>query len=184
MTKKIKEFYQSKRGKAILFFGFYFIFFLILAICLRNNQINSNENNKPVEKQPSNYYNLNKIINSNYEYNFIVNDNNNVYHFHGTKKENDYDSFDNKYFFDLFNLNQLIKKSKLVKNENNLLTYELSNSTLNNLLMNNQEEGVNTIQVYVNDYSDVNRIVLDLKSFMQQEKYLLDLTFKVGDENG
>ena len=35
---KIKTFYQSKRGRAICFFGFYLIFFLLLAIYLKQQR--------------------------------------------------------------------------------------------------------------------------------------------------
>ena len=81
MFNKLRDFYTSKRGKSICFFAFYLVFFLVLAIILRNrNNVVSNEpknENKNIEINENNHnsYNLEKIVNSNYEYFYTINDN-------------------------------------------------------------------------------------------------------------
>lgn len=189
---KLKEFYQSKRGKSICFFGFYLIFFLVLAIYLKqqrnvppeepkketniisNNQFNNKTNNNGL-------FDISKIVNSNYEYFYTINDNNEIINFQGTRLNVDYLSFANNYFLDIYNVNQLIKKSKFISNENRVLHYELSNSVINELLLTDKEEGINTIDIYVNDIKEVEKIVMSLKSYFEKEKYEITLEYKVGE---
>lgn len=183
--QKLKAFYQSKRGKSICFFGFYLIFFLVLAIILNNNQnrLNNQKNNKEEvnNQQINNNYNISNLINSNYNYQFLVYDNDITYKFSGSKNNIDYMDFDNKYFFDLYNINQLIKKSKFVKREQNILMYELNNSVLNDLLIQERRDGINKINIYLKTNGDIEKFIFDLSQFMQKDKYILELNYKVGD---
>ena len=186
---KLKEFYQSKRGKSICFFGFYLVFFLVLAIFLKQQrnvpqEEPKKENTNIISNNKSSndsLFNISKIVNSNYEYLYKVNDNNEIITFQGTRLNVDYLNFANNYFFDIYNVNQLIKKSKFISNENNMLHYELTNSVLNELLLTDKIEGINTIDIYVNDNKEVEKIVMDLKNYFEKEKYEITLEYKVGE---
>ena len=184
MIDKLKAFYNSKQGKSICFFGFYLIFFIVLAFILknRNNVVNDktkNVDNKIEVKENVNSYDLTKIINSNFEYFYTINDNDEIKKFSGTKNNVDYLDFDNKYFLDIYNINQLIKKSKFIKNESNILSYELDNSVLNELLI-TDKTGTSKIDVYVKNDNSVEKIILDLKEYFNKDKYEIILEYKEG----
>ncbi len=185
---KLKEFYQSKRGRSICFFGFYLVFFVVLAIYLKQQQNVVKEEPKKestiISNNKSNndsLFDIRKIVNSNYEYLYTVNDNNEIIKFQGKRLNVDYLNFANNYFFDIYNVNQLIKKSKFISNENNMLHYELTNSVLNELLLTNESEGLNIIDVYINDNKEVEKIVMDLKNYFEKEIYEITLEYKVGE---
>lgn len=83
----IKELKKTPKGKAILFFGFYFIFFLVLAILARmsprsnnyvDNDSNKNNNGLLVEK----------VENANYKFNYIVKIDNDTYEYVGERLNN------------------------------------------------------------------------------------------------
>ena len=189
---KIKVFYQSKRGRAICFFSFYLIFFLVLAIYLKQQQnvikdepkketnvISNNQSNNKTNNDS--FFDISKIVNSNYEYLYTVNDNNKIINYQGKRLNVDYLNFENNYFLDIYNVNQLIKKSKVISKEKNILHYELTNSVLNELLLTNKPEGLNMIDVYINDNKEVEKIVMDLKNYFEKEIYEITLEYKVGE---
>ena len=185
---KLKEFYQSKRGRSICFFCFYLVFFVVLAIYLKQQQNVVKEEPKKestiISNNKSNndsLFDIRKIVNSNYEYLYTINDNNEIINFQGKRLNVDYLNFDNNYFLDIYNVNQLIKKSKLISKENNMLHYELMSSVLNELLLTNKSEGLNIIDVYINDNKEVEKIVMDLKNYFEKEIYEITLEYKVGE---
>ena len=186
MFNKLRDFYTSKRGKSICFFAFYLVFFLVLAIILRNrNNVVSNEpknENKNIEINENNHnsYNLEKIVNSNYEYFYTINDNEEIKKFSGTKNNVDYLNYENKYFLDIYNVNQLIKRSKFIKRENNILSYELDNHILNEFLL-TDSEGLTKIDVFVKEDNMIEKIILDLKEYFKKEKYEIILEYKEGE---
>ena len=180
--QKFKEFYQSKRGRAILFFGFYLIFFLVLTIAFKNasnmdNKNKVNNTNKESEiKENVSLYSMKNLLDNNFNYNIEVVDDDKIETFTGTKNNVDYNNFDNKYFFDIYNLNQLIKKSKFIKTEENVYYYEIENDTLNSILNVEKENGINKINVYASN-SQVEKITLDLSEFMEKENYRIAISY-------
>ena len=180
--QKFKEFYQSKRGRAILFFGFYLIFFLVLTIAFKNannmdnkNKVN-NANKESEIKENTSLYSMKNLLDNNFNYNIEVVDDDKIETFTGTKNHVDYNNFDNKYFFDIYNLNQLIKKSKFIKTEENVYYYEIENDTLNSILNVEKENGINKINVYASN-SQVAKITLDLSEFMEKENYRITISY-------
>ena len=84
--KLIKELNSTPRGKAVLFFGFYTIFFIVLFIVVAIGK-NNNYNLDDI------YYNANKIsfssIDSNFEYSYKFYIDNNIYTYDGKRKDNE-----------------------------------------------------------------------------------------------
>lgn len=165
---RFKDFYYKRNGKAILFFGFYLIFFLALILFLKKEEkVNVDENK--VGKSLT----INELVNLNdYEYSFEIKDEDNTLYYKGTKNNIDYHDFNYSYFFDPVNINQLVKKSK-VKEDN---VYEISNEIINSLLDTERESGNNTIMVHSNE----ERIVLDLDlhEYMNKNVYLMSLSYQ------
>ena len=183
MLKKIKE---NKRIKASIFFIFYFFFFLFIAMYVRKSGITVNnkvEENKVVEKETIKTYSISNLINNNYQYNFIVEEDNNKINFIGTNDKRDYEEFTNKYFFDIANINQIIKNSKYINTINNELYYEVENRVLNLFTNSGEIEGTSKINVHIDEKGNLNQVILDLSSYMKVSKYLITLNYKVGDNS-
>lgn len=177
---KFKYFYNERKGKMILFFGFYLIFFSVLGILYKN------VNNKvipPKEDTTITTYDVSKIVNSDYTYQIKITDNEEEIAFNGTKSNIDYENYENKYFLDIYNINQLIKKSKYLKTEDNVLIYELSNSEINEILLTDKKNGINQIKVYVKEDTSVYQFDLDLTKYMEKDKYLITINYSIGEEN-
>ena len=182
---KFKDFYYNKKGKYILFFGFYLIFFIIFGIymhSLNNREVKEEKEETKIEEKITTY-DISNLVNN--EYNYIINiiDNDEIINFKGSKFNIDYANYDNKYFLDIYNINQLLKRSKLVKNENNIFTYELSNSEINDILLTETKDGINIIEVSVNYKGEVNKISIDLKEYLEKDKYQINISYMVGDKN-
>ena len=180
-----KDFYNNRHGKAILFFGFYLIFFIFLAIYIRG--LNTNNKNTPKEEtkveEKITSYNLSNLINNDYKYNISIIDNEETITFSGTKSNIDYANYPNKYFLDIYNINQLLKKSKFIDSEDFVLSYELNNSEINDILLTNKKEGINKIYVNVNGKGEVNKILMDLTNYLEKDKYEIIINYLVGEEN-
>ena len=185
-----KDWYGNRKGKYILFFGFYIVFFIVLGILLRNANYNKKdepkkEETKEEEKKVENKgtYDITNLVNNDFKYEITINDNEEIIKFTGSKTKVDYMEFTNKYFLDIYNINQLLKKSKFVERKGNLLSYELLNSEINEVLLTDKEEGINRISLYVNDNNEVKRIVLDLTGYLYKTIYEIDINYIVGDNN-
>ena len=185
-----KDFYNNRNGKAILFFGFYLLFFGFLAIYIRN--INANkpkdtpkEDTNIVEKITS--YDLSDLINNDYAYKYVIVDydevNDNSITFIGTKNNIDYANFENKYFLDIYNVNQLLKRSKYVDTEDLVLKYELNNSEIDDILLTQKKEGINNIEVHVDEAGKVQEIIMDLTNYFGKDKYVIEMIYTEVDEN-
>ena len=181
-----KTFYNEKKGKYILFFGFYLIFFIFFGIYIRSlrNQ-RQDEPKKEEEKieEKITTYNINNLINNDYSYIIDIIDNDEIINFTGTKNNVDYANYANKYFLDIYNINQLIKRSKLINSENYVLTYELENSEINEILLTDIKDGVNKIEVFVNKSEEINKINLYLSNYLEKDKYQITINYTVGDNN-
>ena len=179
-----KTFYNEKNGKYILFFGFYLLFFIFLGIYMRTL-----DSNKPKEKQKEEVvekittYDISNLINNDYTYTIEIDDNNEKINFNGSKNDIDYANYEYKYFLDIYNINQLLKRSKLVYSEDYTLTYELENKEINDILLTNKKTGINKIDVIVNDKTEVNSIKLDLSNYLEKELYMITINYTVGDKN-
>jgi hypothetical protein len=178
-----KKFYNEKKGKYILFFGFYLIFFIVLAIYIRSYNSNKPVDNNDVETDVITTYNLSNLINNDYKYSIVVIDGEETLNFNGSKNNIDYANFTNKYFLDIYNINQLLKRSKLISNEDFILKYELTNKEINDILLTNKEYGTNEIDVYVNNKGEVNKIYFDLASYLGRDIYQITIDYIVGENN-
>ena len=188
-----KDWYSNRKGKYILFFGFYIIFFIVLAIILRNanyspteepkkeenieTEIETNENNSVAN------YDITNLVNKDFKYKIVIDDNSEIINFEGSKNKIDYANFTNKYFLDIYNINQLLKKSKYIGRKDNVLSFELTNSSINEILLSEKKDGINPIMVHVNNNNEVNKIVLDLANYFDKVTYEIDISYIVGDSN-
>ncbi len=185
MKKNVKD---NNKLKASLFFGFYFFFFLFLVIYIRNNNItfnnndNKNNNDSIEENKVIKKYSIDYLDND-FEYEFIINDNDEVIKYKGTKNNIDYEDYEYKYFLNIYNINQIIKNSKFLSNENNILNYEISNVTLSELYDKEITDGISKINVYVNDNKNLEKVILDLSTFINKDKYIITLNYKVVDKS-
>lgn len=183
---KFKTFYNEKKGKYILFFGFYLIFFVVLGIYMNSLRANNpKEETKPNEEivEKITTYDISNLINNDYTYNIHIIDNEETIDFKGKKSNIDYANYENKYFLDIYNINQLLKRSKLINSENNILTYELSNKEINDLLVTNKADASNKIDVHVNDKKEIYQVNLDLSQYFGKENYLIVIDYIIGENN-
>ena len=184
-----KKFYNEKKGKHILFFGFYIIFFVFLAIYISamNSNRPINNNKEGTAEKEITTYDLSKLINDDYEYKFVIvdyeDDIDESVTFEGTKNNIDYANYKHKYFLDIYNVNQLLKRSKLISSQNLLLTYNLENKELNDILLTQKEDGVNKIEVYVNENAQVHEIILDLSNYFGKEMFRIEMFYTEVDNN-
>ena len=186
MINNFKDWYNDKKGKYILFFGFYLIFFIFFGIYIRAVKDNKpveeiKEEEKQVEKITT--YDISRLTSNDYSYIIEIIDNEELLNFNGTKSNIDYANYENKYFLDIYNINQLLKRSKLVDSNNNILTYELDNKEINDILLTNKKEGINKIMIYVDDKTEVNKISLDLSNYLDKDIYQINISYTVGDVN-
>lgn len=86
MKKKINELIDDPRKKAILFFGFYLVLFVVIILSLRSAHRNSN--NTTYEKGNSLSYNASLLKGNNYSYNYKIVLDDVVYEYNGKRKEN------------------------------------------------------------------------------------------------
>lgn len=176
--KKKEKFYQSRNGKAILFFGFYLIFFIFLGIMFKNyrNDIdNSKKENSALEEELT----INKLISlDNYNYNFEIRDNGDVITFNGTKNTVDYDDYEYKYFLKIANINQMIKKSKVISLVDNDGKYIIDNSEISTLLNTDVIKGTSMITVNCEEKDLI--INLDLHEYFSKNQFEIVLKFTMG----
>lgn len=184
MIKKIKE---NKKIRASIFFGFYFFFFLFLVVYIKNNNLidNSNKNieNKIEEKKEIKEYSIKYLTDNNYKYHYIINDDSKVIEFNGTKETIDYNDYEYKYFLDIYNVNQIIKNSKYLGTENNTLNYDIENKTLCSLTDIEEISGISKISVNVSDNHNLEKVIMDLSTYMKKDKYIITLEYEVGEDN-
>lgn len=160
--KKDKDI-KNNRRKAILFFGFYLVFFIILAISFKNYQ---NQSIKKDNNQKKEEITIKSLFNHDFDYEFIVNDEDKITKFNGNKNNADYNDYENKYFLNYINLNQLMKKGKVVK-MNDAKEYEIENSILNELLETERPMGINRL---MEKSTDSNlEITFDLSQYMERD---------------
>ncbi len=180
-----KEFYSEKNGKYILFFGFYILFFIFLTIYMRTLDARKPKEIEKVEEKETviTTYDISNLINNDYDYRIEIVDEEEIINFSGSKNNIDYANYQNKYFLDIYNINQLLKRSKLIESEKNVLTYELPNKEINDLLLTDKKDDVNEINVSVNDQAEVNRIVLDLSNYFEKNKYQITIDYIIGESN-
>ena len=180
-----KTWYTDKKGKYILFFGFYLIFFIFLGFYMRSLEAKrppKEEQQEPQEVKITSY-DISNLINNNYHYTIEIIDNDDIITFIGTKDNVDYANYSNKYFLDIYNINQLLKRSSFINSENNILTYKLENKEINDILLTNINNNTNEIKVYVNDKTEVEKIVLNLSNYLEKEKYLITISYDMGENN-
>ena len=180
---KFKEFYNEKNGKAILFFGFYLVFFIFLGIYMRSMDNKEVIPEEIPQEEKITTYNISNLINNDYSYEIEIHDNEEIIKFNGTKLNIDYANYENKYFLDIYNLNQLLKKSKFISSEDYVLSYEIMNLDIDDLLVTETMEGVNKILVYVDKTGGIEKVFLDLSSYLQKDKYTIMINYSQGEKN-
>lgn len=161
--KIIKELKKTPRGKAILFFCFYLIFFILIAILAR---LLPGGNNLDIqEEEKEDYISIEEINGYNYAYNYILNIDNNIITVNGNKNGSEeeftfilnnipYNYYksgtlyysngvivDNpSYLLDLIdNIDLLLEKASYdsvinYKSGKNILRYSISSSTISNMI--------------------------------------------------
>ena len=183
-----KDWYNNKKGKQIMFFAFYIAFFIFLAIYIRSNDKKivdepKEETKEQIVEKKITTYSINNLINNDYQYEIIILDENDMITFKGNKNNIDYANYENKYFLDIYNINQLLKKSKFIDTKNNILTYELDNSEINDVLLTDKPSGINKIELYVNDLGEVEKITIDLSNYLEKSTYQININYILEEEN-
>lgn len=153
LFKNIKELSKTTKGKAILFFGFYFVFFIIIMIIAR---FGSRNYTKPsdYEKGKSGTFYMNDIVDKNYGFTYQVSLDNVKYTYTGTRNSNNtlfdyngnnYFSSDDKYF---------INNSIWSKCDNPIMFYNFINpSKLTSILENSWNEANTSYEDGRHEYS-------------------------------
>lgn len=153
LFKNIKELSKTTKGKAILFFGFYFVFFIIIMIIAR---FGSRNYTKPsdYEKGKSGTFYINDIVDKNYGFTYQVSLDNVKYTYTGTRNSNNtlfdyngnnYFSSDDKYF---------INNSIWAKCDNPIRFYNFINpSKLTSILENSWNEANTSYEDGRHEYS-------------------------------
>lgn len=173
---------RKSRTKMIIFFSFYLVFFLVLGMYLKNHQDGLDK--KEEKETTSSIITIKDLFNHEFTYHFEVNDNGILQVFNGTKKLTNYHNFDNNYFLNYVNVNQLMKKSRVTTKEQLTTYYEIENKTLNELLNSDIGDGINEIKEFYgssqNNYEYA--IILDLTNYMGRN-YIVTLKYMVGDKS-
>lgn len=153
LFKNIKELSKTTKGKAILFFGFYFVFFIIIMIIAR---FGSRNYTKPsdYEKGKSGTFYMNDFVDKNYGFTYQVSLDNVKYTYTGTRNSNNtlfdyngnnYFSSDDKYF---------INNSIWSKCDNPIMFYNFINpSKLTSILENSWNEANTSYEDGRHEYS-------------------------------
>ena len=199
----IKEFRKKPYGNAVLFFGFYFVFFLVIAIIFRLNdgEVTSKED---IDKKDSRV-NVSKILDKDYEFSYEVILDNVSYKYVGEKKKNkisfsfnniNYSIVDGKFYMEKEEIENPIKFYEFFDNDNIKLlidnsfyesqtTYEsgrishnllLSSNTINSLvnkLETDIEEEPNKVVVSINLEDSID-INYNLSSYCTSNSSCLD----------
>lgn len=172
--KKIENI--NKRKKAILFFSFYAIFFMLFILIFNNIGINMNPiKEKEIEKKENNNYSIQKILDNNIKPIIKITNNNQEIEYSEEYKYNE--------LLKIENINQLIKKSKFISNEKNenikTLNYELNSKELKIIINDdiNSEEIIKII-LSVNN-NDVTNIKIDLSKYLEIDNYTINLNYEV-----
>ena len=177
--KKIDELF-TKRQKAIAFFAFYLVFFIVLFIVI-NNRKQEKVIDVPKEEKIDNTLYFENVLKMNFKYEIEIIDNLEIKTFIGTKDKVDYSEYENKYFLDIFNINQLIKKSKVIEKIGNYGKYSLANRELDELLGTESDEGENIIEV--NEEEKRLEIHIDLHEYLKKEIFTILLIYQEGETN-
>ena len=167
--------------KYSLFFGFYLIFFIVLFIFYKNNS-NNIEKKEETVKEVSIYEILRDSVkeyhDNNYQYKITINDNEIL---NGLIKEPSYKEHKYYYFFDLYNLNKLIKNAKLDKKEDNTYYFKILNKDLNDILDTENEGNDNDIILYTEN-NKLMKTQYDLSTYYG-EKVIIEIEYIKGDKN-
>ena len=170
----LKEFRKRPYGNAVLFFGFYLIFFVALAIFFR---VVDTEEVEEVKKE-ENKVNIEEVLNNDYTFTYEVNLDEKISVYTGKKKNNKiiFNEEDNTIlfpeFFDEKNIDLLINNSYYESQttyESGKITYNLllSSNTINKLINKIEtdiEEEANQINIS-KDNDDTISINLKLDSY-------------------
>ena len=182
--KLIKELLKTPKGKALLFFGFYFVFFLVIAILARISPGNVNDESLNQNK----LFSLSDINGNNYSYECNINIDNNIFKINGVKMQDKekftyiYDNIQKDYYkegssyyldehiseipswyFNLIdNLDYLVNNSTYVSVTNyesgkNVLRYILSSASISKLV-DNKDLDIEEIPNEINITKNNNRV--------------------------
>ena len=110
--KAILEFLKTPRGKAVMFFGFYFIFFFILSVMFREGTTTSDYDNEK-EKKNTLPYSLKMIESNNYHFKYSYDFDNKINIYEG-------DRYDQKELFSFNNINYYRNDSIFLTNNSNI----------------------------------------------------------------
>lgn len=174
--KKIINYFKTKKGKSISFFGFYLIFFIFLAIYINANNLPSKtyeENKKEEVSNNQSYYETINLEKSNYLYKITIQENDELEILNGTKEQKE--SIVNYKYYKLIDLNEI---KRIIKNAKYLsksiysantykVNYEIKTKTLMDLFENeNNDESLNNIVLTVNENNDLINIEMELSNYM------------------
>lgn len=199
----IKELYKTKRGRAILFFAFYFIFFFFLISLIRTNYTPNKEVDNTSDNKVNTEYKLDGIKDGNYHFTREENINGVITNFTGDKSDNKTDgimtsnsNFYNYFIYDNINLIKTTDKYEITSDlyhfnnitDDKAIEKILDRSTLiskteyeSGSISYNYEITTNTIDSILNntniDIADIpNKIALETNEENEVVKITYDLS--------
>ncbi len=200
IISNIKSLRNTERGKAILFFAFYAIFFFVIFLMARFG--NHPQSILDTELKRDEKYSINSILGDNYNYTYSVIIDNNEYIYMGSKNDS-VESFtykgdtyyrngvnfftyknglwikvDNPYvyekFLNIYDLQKIIVDGTLISDSNKLSAkYLISTASIvkaDEGINIDIEEVPNSMIQYANKSGKINKIELDLTSYGKYKK--------------
>lgn len=71
--KKVYKYVRDPKNKPVLFFGFYLLFFIFIAVLVRLSPVKDTRPNKDTDARGNHYYNLGKLDDTNYHFKYEYN---------------------------------------------------------------------------------------------------------------
>ena len=172
--KKIKELIkgleENPRGKSVMFFAFYFVFFLILIVTLRFGDRKS-YNSSDYESGIPYSFSLDKVLKKNYSffYNIKLDEEENIYTGKRLKKKMSFSYKDKNYYYN--GKKFFIKEKELLEIENPILFFELlDEDNLNKMISASSYESKTsyesgkTLYTFLISSNTINKLVNNLDS--------------------
>ncbi len=168
IIENIKELTKDKNGKSILFFGIYFVFFILLFLLLKFGG-NDSFLTQEYEMGKKSQFSSSLLLNKNYYFDYKVTIDDNVYNYYGKRyQDNELFKYNN---FDYYKTNTdfFVNNGTWIKCDNPYVYYELinvdnmSNIILNSTFMNMENiDDDKILYNYLVSSNTINKLIYNL----------------------
>ena len=185
--KEFQEFIKTPKGKAVLFFGIYAFFFLMIAILARSG---GSTLDRKYESGSKYQFSIASIVNKNFNFDYEVNVDGNITNYSGSSDQSSLSFLVNNtsnYYYNGSNyftnnisdiLNEAMYVSKTeYDNGREVYNFKISSATLNKLFENKDldiEEVPNEVNFSVNDEGIVDEITYNVDSYCKVKNICLN----------